>query len=448
LSIWQQKEYRFDRLKAFLLSPEGKLELVKLITIPLSKNQLKRPKVTAKIITILIPVFVFYLLSFTLSWKGLLAFYILLPIIIIFCTLPAALFTTLAQHYFLFKAKAKIKKFSPTIIGVSGAYGKTTTKILIAKLLNSKLQVWVSPKSHNTPISIAKAINSTYKGQSIMIIEYAAYKIGEISYLARQFPPSMAVFTGINDQHLALFGGHRQMLKAETELFTFLTPDSFLFFNDHDLTVSNLVAKFVNLKTVRASQVKLQPRLGAQLQLIIKLNNRQIATPLIGTHYQANLEQAINVARHFELKDSEIGNALAHLSLGPEFIKTHVTKSGIRIINDDKTSNPDGFLAALDLLAAVKIGRKVVIGGGIVDLGSESHAIHTSIGKKLDSIVDLFIHTNDIAGPELSSLLKQKYLSIIGLKELKAVLVNLQAGDTVLIEGKIPVEMITYLNNL
>lgn len=440
-SLWQQKEYRLDRLGAFLSSPEGRRELLNVVNLPISKKKLKRPKLTLKAIAII--GFTFYLIASTpISTMIDLAFlYVFSPLYVLVATLPFWVITQVVTWFYLYQAQEKVQQVNPKIIGVSGSYGKTTTKILIGHLLGKKKKVWVSPKSHNTPLSISKAIAQSFSKQKLMIIEYASYRIGEIEYLAKKFPPHMAVFTGINDQHLAIFGGRENMEQAETELFPLLPAKAPLFFNDHDTTVSKLVKKFTQVKPIPASTtVFSKVAIDDQGRLLLRLkgSRKTYSLKLIGDHYLANIQQAINVAAHFKIKPTESLEYLAEFEPTEEFVRSRHTSSGGLIIIDDRTSNPDGFKQIIELAGRLPFKQKVLIASGIVDLGDAEDNIHTSLAKQMKKSLDLFIHTDQTAKVPLSTVLGKKYVFIEDENELSKLLGSFNSAQSLItIEGKI-----------
>src|SRR3990167_1038582 len=210
LAIWQQKEYRLDRFIAFLKDNPQSLT-ASLIVIAFSKSTLNRPALTPKALLTALSTFVLSLFLLLLSplplYLSLPILYLLLPLVIIFSGLPLFIITQLAAIYYQNQAKNLLKRHQPLIIGITGSYGKTTTKILLSQLLSQQTSVWHSPKSYNTPLSLPRAIATGYTGQKIVVLEFAAYKQGEIARLTKLFPPRLAILTGIAPQHLANLGG-------------------------------------------------------------------------------------------------------------------------------------------------------------------------------------------------------------------------------------------------
>ncbi len=447
LSIWQQKEYRLDRFRAFLLSPDGRAELVTFVNFPLSLTDFKRPRLTPKILLIIATTFFLLLASPITQIIYLGAIYLLLPAYILIATIPAWLVTDFFTQRSLRRAQHLFRQHQPQIIGITGSYGKTTTKFLTAHLLSSKYQIWFSPKSYNTPLSLSQSILQSYTGQPIVIVEYAAYKRGEISYLSKYFPPSLGILTGLTHQHLATFKSFSNLQKAKSELFQALPPSSPFFYNSSDSAATNLATQFHSLLTLTPSSTTkiTSVRLNSQGHLQFTYQGTKITTHLLGKHYLENLQLSVLVATHFKLSLSQIKKQLKSFTPTPEFIHSHQTSTQSTLIIDGKTSNPNGFAAALDLLSTLSAPTKLIITPGIIDLGSQTQSIHHRLALQAKPIVDFFIHTSPTAHSTLKKSLGPKYLPITNLSTLKHLLSRLPSPYLLLIEGKIPPHLQQYL---
>lgn len=450
LSLWQQKEYRLDRLLAYLKTPPGQLELVSIVAIPRSPATFKRPHLTLKAILILTFAAVIFFATLPTSLPQIFLHYLLIPVYILIATLPAWLATVLTTYYYRYQSLSLLRRHSPTIIGITGSYGKTTTKLLLAHILSRKHQVWFPPKSFNTPLSLPKAFSQTYTGQPFVIVEFAAYRRGEITHLTRIFPPHQAIITGLNQQHLATFGSFANLIQAKSELPAALPPGSPLYINNQDKQVASLARSFKNLSIKRPVGTLLKrPRLSPQGRLSFILGSFRVTTKLLGLHYLTNLELALSLAKANGLTISQLKSSLTSFSPGPEFITRSTTNSGLTIIHDLKTSNPDGFSAALDLAKSIKAPKKLIITSGIIDLGSDSAKIHTSLAKQTSSVFDFFVHTGPTGADQFSKSTTYQYHSLSQPTAIIS-LINryLSAGDLVLLEGKLLPGLSNAINQL
>lgn len=441
LSIWQQKEYRNDRLISYLKDNQRSAFISSLFLLPLSLKSLKRPKITPKICLIAtasLLLTVLFLLPLTNIYT-LIIIYLLIPLFIYLATLPFTLITLVITHYYQTKAVSLFSKHKPTIIGITGSYGKTTTKLILAQILKSQLKTWNSPKSHNTPLSLPKAIVETYKGEKYVVLEFAAYKKGEIKRLASLFPPDLAILTGITHQHEAIFGSFQNLIKAKSELPDSLKDGSVFVINDHNKEVINIASNYPKLALKKASQSQItDPNLNKSGELSFKYKKQLVQTKLIGKHYLSNIEVAVVMAEILGIKPVNIKQALENFLPSPEFIISYKTKSGFSVINDSKSSNPEGFEAAIDLASEIPNQSKIIITPGIIDLGSASDHIHQHLSRKANQVFDLVIHTSDTGGIQFSQTLGEKYYKINEGTELTRALESLNSDSLIIIEGRIP----------
>jgi len=444
LAIIQQKEYRLDRISSFLTSKEGQAELIKLFPSlqDLTPSGFKRPQVTLRgilvgILTIYVATPTFFVV-FTLLKLPLVAILILIhlltPLITIIANLPTSLVYTLATNYLLGKAIHKIKKSRPIIIGITGSYAKTSTRHLLAHMLSQQFSVYTPPKSFNNPLSIAQSINHHYKNQKILILEYAAYKQGEIKRLAHWFPPQVGIITGISSQHLSLFGSLSKLIKAKSELIHALLPKTPLFCNGTD---PQLVKMCQNRKFTDYSNIKLtSPKLNPKGQLSFTWNKSKITTKLIGQHYLYNIKACISVSQHFKLTNHQITTSLKTFTPKSNFIKSNTLKSGALLLDDSGTSNLKGFEAAIKLAHNTKRKQNILIFGGIIDLGKQSVSIHADLAKKAKYIFTKVIYTGIEGKSQFKSVFKTNLVA--NQKDIVALISQTNKHTLILLEGFIP----------
>src|SRR3990167_2287880 len=282
LFIWQLKEYRLDRMRIFLLSPAGKqwmfgkiaiikwlllvvyllFEPVQTIIWPLLGifalesvliikewiHGVKRPQFTLKLTVVTLGTVILLFVPF---W------FIQLPVPLLILTLDKLLplvvslllvvFMVPAYFYrqlMVRRATKKLQKFPKlTRIGITGSYGKSSSKEYLATILAEKFRVVKTEKTLNTDIGIARTIlkNVTSKSE-VMVTEMGAYKRGEITQLSWMVKPTIGIITAINEQHLELFGSLEQTRKAKYELIENLPQNGLAVFNA-DNQYTRLMAK-------------------------------------------------------------------------------------------------------------------------------------------------------------------------------------------------------------
>ncbi|OGM18306.1 hypothetical protein A2686_03055 [Candidatus Woesebacteria bacterium RIFCSPHIGHO2_01_FULL_38_10] len=265
----QLKEYRFDRFKILFKGKDGRknlffeLILLKLglivfavsyfkqIFLPslifllldlilfwdLFKKRLKKPVITKRIINIFLISLALFLIAIYLFWdRGIFSFIFVLELTLLLAPLFGVLITQLISNRVkkreIEKAKKLLQKVKPLVIGVTGSYGKTTTKEFIAQLLSQKYKVAKTPTSQNTEFGIIRSIFANLrKDTEILVVEMGAYKKGEIESICKIVKPEIGVVTGIEPQHLELFGSLENIKKAKYELIESLPKKGMALFN-------------------------------------------------------------------------------------------------------------------------------------------------------------------------------------------------------------------------
>lgn len=447
----QQKEYRPDRLWQFVLSEEGVQELLRLLPrkTDFTRTGLKRPAMTARaamtgfLSLILIGYTLTAAYSFSWWWLSVLA-YLFLPIFPAATAVLTELGKSILSTGLLFAAQRKVAATKPTIIGVTGSYGKTTTRHLVAHVLSQQFTVYTPPRSHNTPISIAWNLLRNYRQQEFLVLEYAAYKKGEIKRLARWFKPLVSIVTGVTEQHLALFGSIEKIIEAKGELVKATKLDGQVFYNGSDERVIQICRQDTSKKAVPyaglSSVVKIdKAKLNDKGRLQFAWQGKTIVTHLSVLYSTKAMQAAIAVGQYFKVPDKKIAAGLSSFLPTDNYIQVYPHKNqGYLIINDGKTSNPQGFLGALELLGHFKKQGKntVLLTSGIIDLGDQSDEIHLKLAKAAAEVADLVLY----AGVDGRHIFKEIFGNNLtgNLETIKTVMEKLNEKDVILLEGNVP----------
>lgn len=478
LAFAQQKEYRIDRLLLFLNSAEGKKELFRIFPRmqDFSKTGLKRPKITARI---LITSLLFSVILFVSAWFSVvkifdttqlisilylfLIFLLLLTLIPLFTLIsifPTVIISNLRIYIELLKAKSKVRRKNPIIVGITGSYGKTSTKLLLAHVLEKKYSVFKTPKSFNTRFSVAKSINDNFSDQEVMVLEYGAYKKGEIKTLSSWFKPTLAVITGLTKQHLGLFGSIESIIEAKSELVKSLSPNSIVVCNGLDKGAIKICEVGINdnndgrnLKVFETNNNEadssiLKSHLNKYGKLFFVYGGQQVSTKLMGKHYLEIIRMVILTAKKLGLSDDDIVDSISSFVPNDKFIFSYQTKRGNFLIDDGGTSNPKGFEAAIDLCNEIDIENKILITSGIVDLGLETNNIHMSLALKARDVFSTVIFLGDSGSETFSNIFKIDFLdseTFDDQKKIKSFLSNLDKHEMILVEGRMPAWIKEYL---
>src|SRR3989338_8663700 len=409
----------------------------------------KRPVVTKKtvfltstsiLLVILYAVFAYNyndVLGFTFS---ILLFDILTPLLISAVVLLFQPFFVLARNGILKKAAKKISGFKNlTVIGITGSYGKTSTKEFLTTILSSKFNVLSTPEHKNSEIGIAQTIlQSLNEKHKIFIVEMGSYSKGGIKLLCDIVKPRIGIVTGVNEQHLATFGSLENLLSAEggRELAESLHKNGLIILNGDNKYCLDLYKKTgINKKTKAPILEKIGARPSTQdlsalvytvkkdtvdsdiwtedvearkdsLHFIAICQDKEIAhfdVSVLGKQNVQNLLGAILIAKELGMNLEEISIACKNIRQEQAGMTLKKGLYGLNVIDSSYSSNPDGVMADLDYLNIFGQNllsldnfiqaKKVIVMPCLIELGSKSKEIHRQIGKKIAEVCDLAIIT-------------------------------------------------------
>lgn len=421
LWLWQLKEYHLGRFRAHFESQA----IRKILS---GFWRIKYPKFTFKIIIIFFNCLIIEILLlwyFSLFSAVILTFF-LIPLFILSFQIPSAIW----RQIIIKKAKKKRSIFKKLlVIGITGSYGKTSTKEFLAQILSSKFKVLKTKEHQNSEIGISKCVlNDLKEEHEIFIVEMAAYNKGGIKLLCDIASPKIGIITGVNEQHLATFGSLENLLSAEggRELIESLPEDGISFFNAKNKYCLELYQKTLSRRS--SNQVFLY--------------GENAAFP-----GEENILGAIAVAKKLGMGDEEI--ARSREKIKNEFPGIEIKKglNGLTVIDASYSANPTGVMAHLDYLALrYPRDKKIIVMPCLIELGETSARIHKEIGKKIKEVCDLAIITTEDRFKEIKETAGEKAIFLDDAGEiLKKIKDSCQEGGIVLLESRVPEKLIKEL---
>lgn len=304
--------------------------------------------------------------------------------------------------YYKSKAKNKLRSMSNLkVIGITGSYGKTSSKNILADILNIKYNTLPTPKNLNTPNGLMITINNYMdKFTDIFIAEMGAYVRGEIKDLCNFVRPKYGILTRIGTAHLETFGSRKNIQKAKFELIESLPHDGVGVLNmDDEMQVNyNLKNKVKivwigidnSLADIRAVDIKSSNK-GTSFNVIFKGDKKKypFETKLLGVHNVYNILSAIALGIEFGIEIDDLQKAV-HSVKAVEH-RLELKKLGnFYMIDDAYNSNPVGASGALDVLGMMD-GIKVVVTPGMIELGSLENELNEEFGEKIAMVADYVV---------------------------------------------------------
>jgi len=475
--LWQLKDYHIGRFVDHFRTAKGKRIIFSYGT-QFFVWRLKKPVFTAKVIflTGLITLVAIGYLALVVSkthsaltvFIALLIFNVLIPVIVSVIVLAAQPFFIRARNKILQKAKEKIGRFSTLkVIAITGSYGKTSTKEFLSTILSEKFKVLATPDHKNSEIGIAQTIlqelNSSHE---IFIVEMGAYNKGGIQLLCDMVHPDMGIVTGVNEQHLATFGSLENLLSAEggRELLENLPGKGLLIVNGENKYCVDLYKRAkIDKKIYAISKEKIDADMWAEevslhlesFDFVARAKTGELAhlhVGVLGKQHVQNVLGAVLAARAMGMGTDQIAHGVNRITQKQGGMSLKKGVHGITVIDSSYSANPDGVAADLEYLSIFP-GKKVIVIPCLIELGAKSIEAHIQIGKKIAEVCDLAIITTKDKFEEIRNGAIMNGMDVKNImfcensKEIMAIIgAHCKVGDAVLLEGRVPGELIRLLN--
>ncbi len=369
------------------------------------------------------------------------------------------------RRMFVNRARRALQEVAPVVIGITGSYGKTSTKNYLSYILNGRYRAYPTPKSYNTLMGVCLAINHDIADNhsiEYFIAEMGAYVPGEIKQICDLVHPSISIVVEVGPQHLERFGSLENIATAKYEIIKALPPDGVGVFNwdnphirammDRGYPATRLgVSREVNPAAapegVRFVASDISESLDGLRFMVTDTQSgisEAFATPLLGVHNVTNILLATAVAVHEGMSLREVALRVRTLQPAESRLTRQVTAQGITIINDAYSANPVGIVGALHALSLHEGGRRLLITPGMVELGALMDAENRRLGelaaRHATDVILVGKQTTPIHEGLVSAGFPTDHLLTVGtLAESVAwYQQNLKSGDTVLFLNDLP----------
>lgn len=410
-------------LVAFLLKEELWIYPTFLIYIGgiyLTHNQYEKEKkqrkkglvITARVKRLLFTISILFLIPFILSYfvKEEIFLWLLILSIMIYFNYFILLFANILNQpiekcvylYYYRKATKKLKNMSQLkVVGITGSYGKTSSKNILSDILNIKMIAHPTPKNLNTEYGLMITINNHIdKFDEVFIAEMGAYKKGEIKTLCNMVHPKYGILTTIGTAHLESFGSEENIQKTKFELIESLPSDGVAVLNGDDpkqfsyQLKNNCTKIWIGIDNhevdIYADNIHCSKD-GSTFDCHFKGEEKPytFTTKLLGNHNIYNVLAGIALAREF-------GMSIDEIKQGVKKIKTiehrlEIKQIGtIHMIDDAYNSNPVGAKKATEVLGMMP-GTKVVVTPGMIELGEKEKEYNRLFGMQIALVADYVV---------------------------------------------------------
>lgn len=355
---------------------------------------------------------------------------------------------------FFIKAQSKLDSLkNMKKIGITGSYGKTSTKYCLAAILSEKYKVFYPKASINTPMGLSKVINEELTDDcDVFIAEMGARHVGDIKELVELVHPEFGMITSVGPQHLETFKTVETVANTKYELIEGLPKTGKAFFAADGAQVDKLynrckIQKFragmsEGYLDMRAEDIEVGA-FGSRFTLTQAGGESvRVETKLLGRHNISNIVLCCQVAREVGMTLQEIAEGVKRIK--PVKHRLQLINGAMNVIDDAFNSNPVGAKEALNVLHSFP-GSHLIITPGFVEMGENEAKFNYELGTHIAETCDAAI----LVGPKHTSPIRQGMLDH-GFDEKKILVVNTldeaaknipvfaKNGDAVLFENDLP----------
>lgn len=281
-------------------------------------------------------------------------------------------------------AKKHRSTFSIPFIAITGSNGKTTTKELVSEVLSTTYKTYTTFGNLNNHIGVPLTLLSIKKDAEMAVIEMGANHQKEIASYCEYAMPTHGIITNCGKAHLEGFGGEEGIRKGKGELFDYLRAHRGLafIFSDYDY-LHDMSAGIQQVITYGEKSGSITGHVvegNGLLEVAVSkgANLPSVKTQLVGDYNLPNVLTAICIGKTFNVSDEHIKNALENYT--PSNSRSQLLKKGSNdIILDAYNANPTSMKAAINNFAHMPGNKKVLMLGGMMELGNDSIKEHTDI---------------------------------------------------------------------
>ena len=309
------------------------------------------------------------------------------------------------NYKFFLQAQSKLKDMKGLKkVGITGSYGKTSTKFLTATILEEKYKTYKTPESYNTPMGVSKVINEELDSSyEVFVAEMGARNIGDIKEMSELVGQDIGIITSVGPAHLETFKNINNIKDTKYEIIEALAEDGTAIFNydnpyvrdlaDNTTKYNKIIYGIENPEEVDIYAKNIRVLMTGSEFILGMKNGEEVecTTKLLGEHNILNLLAGASAGIALGMTLEEIARGIVKVEPVPHRLQLINPGTGILIIDDAFNSNPDGAKAALDVLSKFEDGRKIIITPGMIELGDTEYEENKEFGRNIAKVCDFAI---------------------------------------------------------
>ena len=320
--------------------------------------------------------------------------------------------------YYINDAKKILKSHKNLkVVGITGSFGKTSTKFILARILSERFNVVATPESFNTPMGVVRTVRERLTPPTeIFIAEMGAKKKGDIKEVCKIADPDLAIITTVGPQHLDTFGNIETVLSTKLELADWVAKKGGrIYLNADNEYLEPKIEQYENClgfgegenADCRVENIAYTSK-GLTFDIIKGETRFGVSTALLGRHNAVNIASCASVALSLGLTPEEIAYAVSTLRAPEHRLELKHYINGSLLIDDAYNSNPTGCLSAVEVLSKFEGMTKIIVTPGLVELGSKEYEYNKRLGTAAAGVCDKII----LVGKKRSVPLKDGALEV------------------------------------
>ena len=288
-------------------------------------------------------------------------------------------------------ARYKRSLYDIPVIAITGSVGKTSTKDVVANVVNQKYRTLKTIGNNNNNIGLPFTILRMQEEEA-MVLEMGMNHFGEISLLTSIAKPTICIITNIGTSHIGNLGSRENILKAKLEILEGNQSQTVIINNDNDL-LHKWYEENKNKIDIKTYGIKEKSDLNANHIVLNELSSEftcnldgkdeKIIVPVGGEHFILNSLCAAMVGKILKINSEKIIKGIEEFELTKKRMDITELENGVKIINDAYNASLESMSASLKVLSEFKQNRKIAVLGDMLELGAYSQKLHEKVGEEV-----------------------------------------------------------------
>lgn len=301
---------------------------------------------------------------------------------------------TLAKYY--------RNEINPTVIGITGSNGKTTTKDILASVLETTYKTHKTAGNYNNDIGLPLTILAMPRQTEMLVLEMGMNDFGEIDLLTQIASPDYAIITNIGESHIEFLGSRAGIAEAKLEIINGVKETGTVVIDGDEALLKDIEVKqeviccgFEGLNEDSSVITDVQIKLNAT---IFTVDDTTYEIPLTGAHHAKNATFSIMIAKKLGISDQSIKLGLKQIEYSDMRFEKTIDNSGAVIINDAYNASPTSMIGAIDVIKGLKDYKcKIIVLGDVFELGEQADIFHKQIGEAITKPINIVYTLGDHA---------------------------------------------------